>query len=335
VNKQEFINYIKDPASLTKEDIPVLDELIQKFPFTSFPYLLKAKIFRDIDSIHFEKQLHLAAAYASDRKKLHELIHHHNPLTSMHSQPVPIEVESSINNEQLIEEELLITELSESENSAEADLPVNHFDTEHTTIEESFITIEEEINVDEPIINTENIPEIPEVINDSAPVFNHPDSLSFSDWLKHISHKNTGDPSSVIELDTTEEIRPLIQDELEKLFIENVFHEGYLLEVDHNEHPVVEFKLEGKQDKIIEEFIKKEPVRRKPEEPIIHPENKAKKSSDEHDIPVSETLATIFITQKLFTKAIAAYEKLSLKFPEKKTYFADLIQKIKEENQIN
>lgn len=44
---------------------------------------------------------------------------------------------------------------------------------------------------------------------------------------------------------------------------------------------------------------------------------------------VSETLAQIYVNQRLYHKAIAAYEQLSLKFPEKNTYFASLLKKIK------
>jgi len=45
---------------------------------------------------------------------------------------------------------------------------------------------------------------------------------------------------------------------------------------------------------------------------------------------MSETFAKILLQQSKKAQAIEIYEKLALKFPEKRAYFADLIEKSKE-----
>jgi cytochrome c-type biogenesis protein CcmH/NrfG len=45
---------------------------------------------------------------------------------------------------------------------------------------------------------------------------------------------------------------------------------------------------------------------------------------------VSETLAKVYAAQGNVSKAISTYEKLSLLHPEKSTYFAGRIEKLKQ-----
>ncbi|MEX2589217.1 MAG: hypothetical protein WD334_03370 [Chitinophagales bacterium] len=55
----------------------------------------------------------------------------------------------------------------------------------------------------------------------------------------------------------------------------------------------------------------------------------ARKSSDEQQSNITETLAMIFENQNKYTKAIEAYEFLSLKYPEKSSFFAGKIENLK------
>lgn len=84
----------------------------------------------------------------------------------------------------------------------------------------------------------------------------------------------------------------------------------------------------GKID-LIEKFIQEEPTIPKGKLDTIDDRDLSEESSIEKEDLFSETLAKIYIRQKLFEKAIATYIKLSLKYPEKSVYFANRIEKIK------
>ena len=65
-------------------------------------------------------------------------------------------------------------------------------------------------------------------------------------------------------------------------------------------------------------------------ESIQNNENLAQASTSLNDGLISETFAKILLQQSKKEQAIEIYEKLALKFPEKRAYFADLIEKSKE-----
>lgn len=59
-------------------------------------------------------------------------------------------------------------------------------------------------------------------------------------------------------------------------------------------------------------------------------ENLAEKSTKINDNLISESFAKLLVSQGKKPKAKQIYEKLMLKFPDKRSYFADLIEKLKE-----
>ncbi len=92
-----------------------------------------------------------------------------------------------------------------------------------------------------------------------------------------------------------------------------------------------------KQDveSILDKFMRENPSITRPKSEFFNPANVAKLSVEEKDEIVSETLASIYLKQGLIKKAILTYEKLSLIYPHKITYFAALINQIKTEHNIN
>ncbi|WP_316769371.1 hypothetical protein [Pedobacter frigiditerrae] len=122
---------------------------------------------------------------------------------------------------------------------------------------------------------------------------------------------------------------PAATGELQQQYVEHIFHLQTPFNVaDEASKGPLNKQVAHKGADIIDSFIKNEPQIRPPKAEQINNENKAKKSAEDHNDLVSETLAAIYIEQTLYHKAIDTYEKLSLKFPEKSRYFADLIQSL-------
>jgi hypothetical protein len=74
MNKAQFISYMENPAKLSGDDSVLLSGLVKDFPFFQTAYLLYAKSLHNQKSIHYNNQLKVSAAYATDRKMLHKLI---------------------------------------------------------------------------------------------------------------------------------------------------------------------------------------------------------------------------------------------------------------------
>lgn len=83
------------------------------------------------------------------------------------------------------------------------------------------------------------------------------------------------------------------------------------------------------QDQIIEKFIKESPSISKPSLGDKRDKDLSDQSSSWNKELASEYLAEIYLQQGNKKRAIEIYQTLSLNFPDKKTYFADLISKIK------
>jgi hypothetical protein len=130
---------------------------------------------------------------------------------------------------------------------------------------------------------------------------------------------------------TVEQKEPL--DELQKQYYQNIVSTTSITELDENLSKIPPMAAPRKEDKIIQRFIQEEPHIKHPAGAKLDNENKAKRSSEDKEELVTETLARIYTEQMLYHKAILTYKKLMLKYPEKSLYFAGQIEQL--ENKIN
>lgn len=335
--KKQLTAFIAAPEKISREDIPVLRELASLYPYFQPIHLLSAKAQQEEKS---SNALAHAALYA-DGQLLHNFLHAPEALIrntfqvfsaasfgSDLSQPetldevaideVEEEVPKAIAPEQeKLEDELVLENIVSTDFFAFQD----NFKVEPVPAEE--LEVPEQQTEPELIEAEENI--ISKYDDDKLP-------YTFLWWLAKTrkEHQQIFQPyaSPKKQLAAAGETKALRQNELQQQYVEHIFHLQSAFTEEDKSYAPTQFKRNSKGDEIIESFIKNEPQISPPNPEQINNENKAKKSAEDHNDLVSETLAKIYIEQMLYDKAIETYEKLSLKFPEKSRYFADLVQSI-------
>jgi len=161
------------------------------------------------------------------------------------------------------------------------------------------------------------------------------------------SARNSEDIISEIERDSDETKLRAIEDADSKASGHSVFDHSDLLELDLDEDNTIISEKDAVEPKqsdyedlnskkqsqsdLIDKFIianpRIEPNKEKGNLPV---EEISGSIIEEEGGFVTETLAGIYVNQGYYSKAIDIYEKLNLKFPEKSSYFASQIEKVKE-----
>lgn len=185
------------------------------------------------------------------------------------------------------------------------------------------------------IAETPVTPETPEtpVIAEAAEAVQAEETgeMSFSGWLKKLSHQ-TPAPEPVAET-VQEPVTALPEQKAPEISTETpenkVAEQNNTDKIEDELPEVAEEKIPTEKQQILDRFIREEPRIKPNKNKFYNPVNMAKQSVQESDEFITETLARIYVKQGNLSKAIRAYQKLSLKFPEKSTYFAALIEELK------
>lgn len=324
ISGEKIATYIAQPQLTEGVDIKDIAELIKKYPFCSSLYVLQLKAMAVANDLDFERQLKLTSIHAHDREHLYHLIH-----SGEQTEPLEIESETVVIEEEVTVETPEKIEISDSEPEILASEP------DKPEIEVVEI-------VEEPKDEKEAIaPEVDELMPD---IFNTVMDANFVDSaIEELpAHKTKEDETETEPVES--EAKPALEPE-EKIETpsENLTFSQWLRQKQKGTTtptktspieetiPVEKPVAKNTVDALLEKFIREEPRISKPIKDFYNPAKNARKSIEESDDLVTETLAEIHVLQKNFQKAISAYEKLILLYPEKKTFFASRIEKIREE----
>jgi len=346
-NKKLLADLLAQPGKVRPEHASMLQEMVQQFPYSQPIHLLLAKAnasFIPKAALYGQGHvlfhvLNMVAVHEDQQEEEAEI----NVVVSEHPQDEPEvfeetgestdEIPSSANQDISIETP---SRLPGIENHL-MDLPADDDSFIESVAATDFFAFEQKLSTD--VVTT--APEIETVVPDEPErnfVSQYNDDklpYTFLWWLaktrkeheqifQPYAHPNAGNVKPQPQNNQQQE-----RAEFQQQYVEHIFHIQTPFEVaDHlAEYPSAEIK-DAKGAEIIEKFLKEDPTIKPPKPEQIDNENKAKKSAEDNYDLVSETLAKIYIEQMLYHKAIDTYKKLSLKYPEKSRYFADLIQSI-------
>jgi hypothetical protein len=295
---QELTYLLQHPEAITASQVDTLSTQIKDYPYFQPLRALYLKGLKQKESYKYNNALKITAAHTADRSVLFDYI------------------TSDVFNQNEISEQ--IKQNSESIKSIDVnaidDISINKSVFIDDALKEHIKATEGVLDPD--LFKAKNIPPPPVVVpkiedsiiavdvNNITPEkqlkigepleFDKSENHSFSEWLKITNFK------------------PIVRDEVE---VKNT--------VSETTTPLKD-KLA-----IIDKFISNNPKIK----PISGNAPKPKLVNNDEDFSdslMTETLARIYLEQQNYNKAIQSYKILSLKYPEKSSFFADQIKLVKE-----
>ncbi|MBO73296.1 MAG: hypothetical protein CMD35_06750 [Flavobacteriales bacterium] len=309
MNKEVFNHLLKNPAHVDPKHKSDLKKLVDNFPYSANIRLLYLSSLLNDADVLFEQELKKTAAYISDRSVLKKII----------SKPLSKDA-------YIIEESKMKVLSGEDKSNENLECNQENIGKVNQKEIEGENTVEEKENKSEEITQEKKSSQEKE-FNRSEKSKNQ--SLKELDDLIISSAIGASISLDIDKIST--EIKEEVQEEGTKSFLEWI-KASETKEIRSNLSPKEKERKEfrEKAEVLIDQFILNQP-KIKPKTEFYSPENMAKKSIEDSQAMVTETLARVYAEQGNMAKAKSIYEQLILKNPEKKSYFASLIKDLRSE----
>jgi len=295
MNREQMMRYLDDPTQLNEKSLGELKEILDEFPFFQTAHMLYARNLLNEKSFRFTNQLKVAAANVTDRSMLYFLLHpkarHEAEVYEPKQETSEIEMPpQSIATSP--EEEKTGTATEEDEGFFELAEDVTHAHPEKES----------------PVDDHSNTTDDEEGVAQKPPQKSF-DLLDF-DVMEPSFYQLDEDVTSIKGLS-----------DLSKSINRNA-------KKDDKSEEETSQKEESK-DNLIDKFLETRPTISPAKKGDGQQEDISERSAEETDEFMTETLAHIYVKQGYYEKAIKAFQKLSLKYPEKSVYFARQIEDVR------
>lgn len=287
--------YLKDPCHLGDigdDSVAELDELRQRFPHCRVLYLLQCRAMKEEDRLEWKQRAREWAILVPDRKRFFEILQEESPGRAK-------------KDEEGSGSELVHSGTSKEEAPEEGTDEVELPEIDPSPLEEQIRT---------------------EALRDRI-LYDAEDALI--EGAEEEEGVETGEGE---EEKPREEASEETEEPTEQAPEAGKSERSFMDWLDPGASTESGEKEERSEQELIEAFISEGEEtpgtgRRKQ---FFSSERMARNSSDESGLPVSETLAEIYVQQGDHKRAIQAFEQLRLNIPEKSDYFARRVQQIKE-----
>jgi len=346
MNATEFTEILNKKA-YDAGDVSKLEALIDKYPWFALPRFLKLRALRSSGEVLPEDAIKQTALFSGNRAHLYQWLNEQEDAGLKRDIFQGKELEFIVDTSSAVMSDNSDTTFQDSDNDS---VSSDHEDgkVDDAELDERVIDEKDEADMEDPEI--EPIGDLPVIdsieqdeqedpVPEDQPVQDEQEGLSVDNDKSEDIEKRVNEASAGGIENSPEEAKEIVPEtpvsevDKEVISLEGVdFLSEEPTDAEKPENVDSEEEKTGKDNvsnKLITDFLQSDPgVIRADKETSLEGDI-SEESIKEDDSNISDTLAKIYVTQGLHAKAIYAYERLSLKYPEKSAYFAAQIEKIK------
>lgn len=355
LDRDHLTQLTRDPALTAGEDVPELRELVRRFPWFSGAHLLLAVGGHRQGDVLFEEQLRASVAHLPSRAVLHDQLQPRATPVTVHVRPTPAPVETLpapltvVRSEPAVEAAVpvegptvLESEVTEMTEAAPAPAPVAP-EVPVTPVAEPPAAVAEApvdiaiLPVPTPEQAGSKAPGTAEVPPPPAPAPTDPLDAQIRQSALATSYELLMEHPAIASAPSLNDplVRPAPRSaEAPAASVRGARRFSDWLESASEPAPpaptptAIRAEDQGYEDTqaLIARFIRQQGTTKST---FYSPVQAARRSVEDHADLVTETLARIHEKQGNVQKAIATYERLALKFPDRSAYFLEQVARLK------